>query len=67
MDSEEEADLAAIVIATSTENIRREKRRKRKKWVNTWVQRQNSHEFYSQLRRELRLEEKDFAILLRQI
>ena len=67
MDSEEEADLAAIVIATSTENIRREKRRKRQEWVNTWVQRQNSHEFYSQLRRELRLEEKDFAILLRQI
>ena len=67
MESEEEADLAAIVIATSTENIRREKRRKRKEWVNTWVQRQNSREFYSQLRRELRLEEKDFAILLRQI
>ena len=67
MNSEEEADLAAIVIATSTENIRREKRRKRKEWVNTWVQRRNSHEFYSQLRRELRLQEKDFAILLRQI
>ena len=67
MDSEEEADLAAIVIATSTENIRREKRRKRKEWVNAWVKRRNLHEFYSQLRRELRLEEKDFAILLRQI
>ena len=67
MESEKEADLAAIVIATSTENIRREKRRKRKEWVNAWVKRRNLHEFYSQLCRELRLEEKGFAILLRQI
>ena len=64
MNFEEEAAFAAIVIATSIENIKREKRRKKKEWVKPLVQRQNSHEFYSQLRRELRLEEKNFAILL---
>ena len=59
MDSDEEAALAALIIATFTENHKRKKRRKRKEWVKPWLQKQNSHGFYSQLLRELRLEEKE--------
>ena len=33
MDPDEEAALAAIIIATFTENIKLKQRRKRKEWV----------------------------------
>ena len=38
MDSDEEAALAAIIIATITENIKHKKWRKRKEWVKPWLQ-----------------------------
>ena len=41
-----ETGLAAIIIATSTENIKRKKRRKRKEWVKPWLQGRNSHGFH---------------------
>ena len=54
MDSDEDAALAAIIIANFTENIKRKKRRQRTEWVKSWLQRQNSYGFHSQLLRELR-------------
>ena len=39
MDSEEEAALIDIVIATFKENTNRKKRRKRKEWIKPWFQR----------------------------
>ena len=47
MDSDEEAALSVIIVATFTENIKREKGRKRKEWVKLWLQRRNSHGFHS--------------------
>ena len=43
MDSDEEAALAAIIIAKFKENIKRKKRRKSKDWLKPWLQRRNSH------------------------
>ena len=67
MDSDEEAALSVIIVATFTENIKREKGRRRKEWVKLWLQRRNSHGFHSWLLRELGLEEQVFVILLHQI
>ena len=39
MDSDEEAALIDIVIATFKENTNRKKRRKRKEWIKPWFQR----------------------------
>ena len=39
MDSDEEAALIDIVIATFRENTNRKKRRKRKEWIKPWFQR----------------------------
>ena len=39
MDSDEEAALIDIVIATFKENTDRKKRRKRKEWIKPWFQR----------------------------
>ena len=39
MDSDEEAALIGIVIATFKENTNRKKRRKRKEWIKPWFQR----------------------------
>ena len=47
MDSDEEAALSVIIVATFTENIEREKARRRKEWVKLWLQRRNSHGFHS--------------------
>ena len=47
MDSDEEAALSVIIVATFTENIKREKGRRRKEWVKLWLQRRNSHGFHS--------------------
>ena len=47
MDSDEEAALSVITVATFTENIKREKGRRRKEWVKLWLQRRNSHGFHS--------------------
>ena len=38
MDSDEEAGLVAIIIATFTGNIKRKKRKKRKEWIKLWFQ-----------------------------
>ena len=61
MGSDEEVALAAVIIATFIENHKCKKRRKRKEWVKPWLQRRNSHGFYSQLLCELRLEEKEIS------
>ena len=47
MDSDEEAALSVIIVATFTENIKREKGRRRKEWFKLWLQRRNSHGFHS--------------------
>ena len=47
MDSDEEAALSVTIVATFTENIKREKGRRRKEWVKLWLQRRNSHGFHS--------------------
>ena len=59
MDSNEQAALAAIIIATFTEDNERKKRRNRNTWVKSWFQKRNSHEFHSQIVRKLRLEKKE--------
>ena len=59
MDSDGKVALAAIIIATFTENIKRKKRRTRKEWVKPWLQRPNSHGFHSQFLRELGQEVKE--------
>ena len=38
MDSDEEAGLVAIIIATFTGNIKRKKRKRRKEWIKPWFQ-----------------------------
>ena len=57
-DSDEEVAIA-IILAIYSEPDKRKLRKKRKRiqWVKNWLQKRDTHGFYSQLLGELRLEE----------
>ena len=57
-DSDEEVAIA-IILAICSEPDKRKLRKKRKRiqWVKNWLQKRDTHGFYSQLLPQLRLEE----------